>query len=380
MKRKLALVLIMFISLGVFLMCDSGKDSDKDKDDDSTDIDEIAIEITSAIVESLPQIKELTRTVTTGTIRDHEILRKLFKLECYMEGTFDFCPKGIDATTGGNSNPYKLSSSTLIGSIAHAQMYSGGLQQACDGTETDVTASNLKAAESGGDPAKFVLDYYDLLGCIPDKNMDMYQTYSVDPDKSYQATLTTRYRVPNDGDADPGQNDIFQVYVSIKDEKTPTFLAYNYAGADSMLQRTVLLVNVAEHKFAIKHIEPMSDGTIKNVIAIGVGGIDIETGEFNSGSFYTKFITNIADEEDGCVDNATGNFEADNSKCTAASVPVTWTSSDAVATYLGMSDEEKTRLSAFLASFKTEAFLTAEDAPKNTTTDVEQNMPKEILP
>lgn len=378
MKKKVILVLLLVFSFALFLMCDSGESDDKAGDGDISETD---IRLTSALIESVPQINTSTRGVVSGSIKDYQSLEKLFKLECYMDGTFDFCPAGIDPVTGGDNNPYKLTSFTLMGSIAHAEMYSGGLKAACSGTGGEVSAANFKAAQSGGDPVKFILDYYDLLSCISEKDQEstMYHTYSVDPEGTYQATLTTRYRVPYNDDADPGQNDIFQVYTSLEDDKA-TFLAYNYAGADTMLQRTVLLVNVKEHKFAIKHIEPKTDGNHDNVVAIGVGGIDIESGEFNPGYFYTKFSLGNGSFDDGCVNNATGSFEADMSKCTADSVPAAWLSSDEVAVYLGMSADEKSRLASFLAIFNSDAFLTAADAPANTTSDVEQNLPEKIEP
>ncbi len=373
MKQRLFVLLLVFLSAGFFLMCDD--ESSKDGDDD------IAIALTSALIESVPQIDTATKSVTSGNISEYATLSSLFKLECYMEGTFDFCPAGIDPVPGGDNNPYKLTSYTLIGSIAHAEMYSGGLKKSCEGTEISVSKSNFKAAQSGGDPAKYVLDYYELLSCIEKSGYEenVYHTYSVDPDASYQATLTSRYRVPYNGVSDPGQNDIFQVYTSISDGKA-TLLAYNYAGADTVLQRTVLLVNVNKHKFAVKHITPKSGGGIDGVTAIGVGGIDIESGKFNPGSYYTVFSTNSGTTEDGCVDNETGAFEADTAKCSAASIPMAWTGSDAVANYLELSADEKTRLAAFLAHFDSEVFLASSDTPVNTTTEVETNFPKQILP
>ncbi|MCP4135353.1 MAG: hypothetical protein GY754_30570 [bacterium] len=343
----------------------------------------------AAAVESLPQLRQSggkaygsKATITSGTIADYNTLSTFFKLECIMPGMDDFCPSGVDATTGGDSNPYKLTSYTLIGSIYHADMYSGGLKTSCDDTSTTITSGSFVAASSGGDPAKFLLDYYSLLTCTgQDTSEDLgsgtkYQAYSFGGG-TYQATLTTRYRNPYNGVSSPGQNDVFQVYVGVSSDE-PVFLAYNYAGADSMYQRTVLLVNLETHRFAVKHYEPGSP--VKNLVAIGVGGVNRTTGELNAGYYFAKFTDNSGTEDDGCIDNATGSFQSDDTPCTGASVPVTWSSSDTVATYLSMTDDDKTRLAAFLAKFTDQSFFASTDSPENSTTDPEQNFPQSITP
>lgn len=340
----------------------------------------------AAAVESLPQVRTAGKyraAITGGNIEDYNTLAKFFKLECFMPGMDNFCPEGVD-TSGGDMNPYKLTSYTLIGSIYHADMYSGGMKTECGGTGTAITSDSFTAAEAGGDPDKFLLDYFTLLTCVNQETWgDMgpagtvYQAYSVDGNQDYQATLTTRYRIPYNGDADPGQNDVFQVYVGVSGGE-PVFLAYNYAGADSMYQRTVLLVNTAAHKFAVKHYEPGTNGSY--LTAIGVGGVDRETGELNPGYYYTMFTNDSGTEDSGCVDNTTGDFQADTSLCTAASVPLTWSDSADVAAYLEMTPDDASRLAAFLEKFSDETPLEADDSPSNSTTDPEQNFPYSIEP
>lgn len=372
MKKQIYAALAFLLFFASFMVCD------KD-DDDKSKLKKF--NIGAAAVESLPHYRASSKSVTSGTIADHNTLSKFFKLECYMPGGDNFCPAGVDYTTGGDMNPYKLTSFTLIGSIYHADMYSGGLKISCDGTPTTITASSFVAAQAGGNPAKYIIDYYNLLSCTKqDTGGDVgsgtkYQAYSVNSAGAYQATLTTRYRVPSNGVSTPGQNDVFEVYVALSSDK-PVFMAYNYAGADTMYQRTILLVNTTTHKFAVKHFE----SNTQKLVAIGMGGVDRTTGVMNPGYYYTKFTKNTGTEDDGCIDNATGAFQTDNSKCTGAGVPTTWTTSDEVATYLGISAEEKTRLSTFLAVFNTTAFLTEADSPANSTTDVEQNFPKSINP
>lgn len=368
--KKILSILLVVCSLSLFVMCDDDDDSS-----DSTALSSFGLG--EAAIVSLP-LYTASKSVTSGTIADYSILKSFFKFECYMPGSeSNFCPAGVDYTTGGDSNPYKLTSYTLLGSIYHADMYSGGLQETCE-TPATISAGSFVAAESGGDPAKYLLDYYSLLTCLKDNsaqetNGTSYQTYSTDANGAYQATLTTRYRVPYNGVSDPGQNDIFQVYVGLTNGE-PTLLAFNYAGADTMYQRTILILNPSAHKFVVKHYE----ATEKKLVAIGVGGVDMDTGTMNSGYYYTKFTTDSGAEESGCVDNATGTFQSDNSACTTASIPVDWTSSDSVATYLELSADDKSRLAAFLTALNTSALPSADDSPANSTTDVEQNMPKTI--
>jgi hypothetical protein len=336
-------------------------------------------------VESLPQVDTgpsvKNRTlITGGNISTYNTLATFFKLECFMPDGDNFCPAGTDVSAG-MSSPYKLTSYTLIGSIYHADMYSGGLKTGCEGTAATITPASFTSADAGGDPDIFLLDYYTLLTCVEEITGSYvgtgtsYQTYSLDSGQTYQATLTTRYRNPFEGVSTPGQNDIFQVYVGLS-SGDPVFLAYNYAGADTVFQRTVLLVNLTDHKFAVKHYENATN----YLVAIGVGGIDRQSGVLNPGYYYTRFTNNGGTEDDGCVDNATGNFGTDTSSCTNASVPMGWSSSDSVSDYLGMTSEQRTHLASFLAKFTDDGPLAGTDSPSNNTSDPELYLPYTITP
>ncbi len=343
----------------------------------------------SGAVESLPQVdtgsgakkSALKATLNSGNISSYSTLATFFKLECFFPDGENFCPAGTD-TSGGMASPYKLTSYTLIGSITHADMYSGGMRTQCNGTGAVITPASFTAAQSGGAPDLFLLDYYNLLTCVEDLSGSSYtgtgtsyQAYSVDPGQTYQATLTTRYRNPFNGVYNPGQNDVFQVYVGVNNG-TPVFLAYNYAGADTVLQRTVLLVNLTDHKFAVKHYQTPTN----YLVAVGTGGVNRQTGTLNPGYYYARFTNDFGNEDDGCVDNATGNFQTDYTACDTASVPRSWATSDSVADYLGMTTEQKTHLSAFLNRFSDDTPLTAGDSPSSNATDPEINFPYSITP
>jgi hypothetical protein len=63
-----------------------------------------------------------------------------------------------------------------------------------------------------------------------------------------------------------------------------------------------------------------------------------------------------------CVNNEGGTIEVSDTPCTDVGVPTTWTSSDDIASYLGVSTQDASNAAAFLAEFGTEASLGADDA------------------
>lgn len=372
--------------------CSSSSDDDDNDNDSSVNGSNETLSFTGESVESLPQVASSSGSsssfvspplfATSGNMDDFDSLSSFFEQECFMPDGDDFCPAGTD-TSGGDSNPRKFTIMTLLGLIYHAEIYSDSIHDDCDGTTGSITAASFEANTSGGDPDKYILDYNSLLECVEQDTSvssgTTYSAYSVDASGDslgYQATLTSRYRLPYNGSADPGQTDIFQVYVSL-DDTTPTFLAFNFAGANTMYSRAVLLVNLVTHKFAAKYYSPGS-GTDQAVTAIGVGGVDRDTGVANPGYYFTKFLDNSGSEDTACIDNSDGSIQADNTNCTGNSVPTSWTSSSDVETYLGMTATEISNVSAFLDKFDTEALLTSTDAPEDATDDPELDFPKTI--
>lgn len=331
----------------------------------------------SAAIESLPQTHTQTNqsaslqaSVSSGVnITDYSKLNSFFEQECFMPDGDNYCPAGVD-TSGGDSNPKKFTSYTLLGMIYHAEMYSGGEHTTCDqGDAATINASSfLPLTDTGSDVDKFLLDYYSLLGCLyedpsNDATSKQYTAYSADANGEYQATLTTRNRVPYNGITDPGQNDIFQVYVARVDG-TPAFMALNYAGADTVFSRTILLINLVDNKFVVKHATYNGAG-YDTVVSAGVGGVDRATGVANAG-YYTVKFTDSGSELEKCVNNSTGMIDVDMTNCTTASIPATgnWTS-DGVKTYLGMTDTQATHLAAWLTTLADNTALGATDTPTN---------------
>lgn len=335
------------------------------------------MKFTQGAVQSLPQTVAATSQAAPGLFRapnpsslninDYSLLASFFEQECFMPDGDNYCPEGVD-TSGGDSNPRKFTSYTLLGLIYHAQMYSGGLHSECDqGSAATVDATSYVAlTATGSDPDKYILDYNSLLKCLyedPSSNTTStrYTAYSTDADGAYQATLTTRNREPYNGVTDPGQNDVFQVYVTLTDGK-PSLLAFNYAGADTVFSRTVLLVNLLENKFAVKFSSYNGTG-YDTVVAMGVGGVNVSTGVPNTGYYMVKF-TDAGSQLERCVNNADGVIENDMVNCTSSSIATssTW-GPTSVQTYLGLSATEVTNLAAWLAKLADANALGAADTP-----------------
>ncbi len=346
---------------------------------------------TGSSIESLPQITSESQSgtafslvgpplyVVSGNISSYNSLSSFFEQECFMPDGDDFCPAGTD-TSGGDSNPRKFTIMTLLGLIYHAEMYSGYTHTSCEGTAGSVNASSfVSATSSGSDADRFIIDYNTLLGCVKQDTTGsggtVYQAYSINS-TDYQATLTSRYRVPYAGSATPGQTDVFQVYVSLSGE-TPTFLAFNFSGANTMYSRAILLVNLTTHKFAAKYFS--AGVTNQAVTAIGVGGINRSTGVPNTGYYFTRFLDNTGSPESACVSNSDGSIQADNTNCLGNSVPINWSSSDDVKLYLGMTAADATNLTGFLTRFSSDALLVISDSPEDATDDPELFFPKTII-
>jgi hypothetical protein len=363
--------------------------------DDESSGDGLPLAFMSGVVKSLPQTDPApvaapsaspSYAASSDSIDTYSLLASFFEQECFMPGADNYCPADVD-TSGGDSNPHKFTSYTLLGLLYHAQMYSGGQRSSCDqGSEATIDATSFVALNNAsGDADKYILDYNSLLNCLyedpaSDSTSKQYQVYSYDVNGEYQATLTTRNRVPYNGVSDPGQNDVFQVYVSNDSEGTPVFLAFNYAGADTVLSRTILLVNLTDNKFAVKH-SSYNGSTYDTVVSIGIGGVDIDTGTPNTGYYMVKFTDN-GSELEKCIDNATGLIETDMTSCSSNAVPTVadWTTSSAVSDYLGMTATQMTHLSAWLTAMGNTTALGAGDTPTDSGTggDPDYNLPRTV--
>jgi len=325
--------------------------------------------ITRAALEALPQVPQVPgeeeAEVPPTSIAAYPALASFFEQECFMPGGDDFCPAGTDVT-GGTSNPRKFSPMTLLGLIYHAEMYSGGLQTSCGQEVVSVADDSFVAHTSAGaEPSRFLLDDFERLSCLEravNQDARVMRLSSVDPDGRYQVTLTTRYRVPFEGLAEPGQTDIFQVDVSYADDGVPVFLAFNFAGANTMFSRAVLLANLVDHRFVVKYRAAGDPGA--SLVSAGVGGVDRATGVPHAGHYFVAF-TEASGLLTRCVNNADGQVQPALTACTASGVPTDWEDANTVREYLGLTPSVGARVQAWLDVLASDALLPENASPTN---------------
>lgn len=320
--------------------------------------------ITRGALETLPQVPGEDSEAGLASIAAYPALASFFEQECFMPGGDDFCPAGTDVS-GGTSNPRKFTPMTLLGLIYHAELYSGGLETSCEHELAYVDEDSFVAhATDGAEPTRFLLDDFEVLSCLErgvNQDARVTRLTSADPDGRYQATLTTRYRVPFEGVAEPGQTDVFQVDVSYA-EGIPAFLAFNFAGANTMFSRAVLLANLVDHRFAVKYRAAGDPGA--SLVAMGVGGVDRATGAPHPG-FYVVAFAEATGLLTKCVDNSDGHVQPDLTACDAHGVPTNWDDARAVREYLGLTTPVSTRVQAWLDVLASDALLPTEASPAN---------------
>jgi hypothetical protein len=373
-----------------------------EKEDDETNSG-LNLAFVSEAANSLPQIKvadSSLKLMATGNINTTG-LASFFKQECFMPGSdgssySGFCPEDvreeIDAAIASGEgigegttvfSKYKLTSLTLIGLIYHAQLYSQGpgLSNDCESYEAnDLATANAPSYSGGSDPDKFIIDYGTMLHCVkkqPETEGATYSTfgYNDDADNPAIANLTTRYGLPYNGESDR-QTDIFQVYLGIdKDttaeaEPTPTFLAFNFVSAGGL--RSIILSNLVNHRFAVRYASAS-----QQIVAVGTGGVDEDTGEAITGYYMAKDITSDATY---CVNNATGDY--DDTSYTDCQTDIDFwdtISASEVSDFLGINSEDAANAANFLSFFAdTEALGAAAIPSDDYAADKADNFPSAV--
>jgi hypothetical protein len=311
---------------------------------------------------------------SAASVRDYFFVAQLFKMQCrHVDGGVNYCPPGTPLAPRGAFDHYQFTMQALIGFIYHAQMYTS-LVTDCTGVDRApkaVTAGSYAAASTaaGADPARFVLDQFSSYTCrsgeVSDGDAETRMVSAV-ADGSYQTTLHTRHEYDS-GDGLP-QTDFFQVDVSMEGG-APTFLALNFASAAPYRSRLVLLANVTTHRFALKYYVPSQPAEGSSwapahyAVAVGAGGYDLATGVPNPGHYYVDFLDEPPyGELRRCADNASGVLGSDLTACAAEGVPMEWTSSDAIRTYLAVPALHAARLAPFFSKFEDAATLGVADA------------------
>jgi hypothetical protein len=313
-----------------------------------------------------------------ANIEDSFFAKQLFQMQCRRSASegVDYCPPGTpsrDAYAGAPfGDPYQLNMQTLIGFIYHAQMYTE-LVTDCSGqglTPETVTSASYAAASSdaAADPTRFVFDQYGTYTCRSTQISDTaHETRMVSAvsDGSYQTTLHSRYKY--DSGDHRAQTDFFQVDISMN-AGAPEFLAFNFASAEPLSSRLVLLVNLINHRFAMKYYTPEQPSTggptgaapHRYAVSVGAAGYDFTTGNPNAGHYYLRFLDDPGVEE-VCVDNVGGVFEPDFTACDAEGIPASWGVS-AIQEYLGVPAATAARIGDYLAVFADTGDLAAATA------------------
>jgi hypothetical protein len=306
---------------------------------------------------------------TTAT--SNTTVSNFFKLECHNDtGTDNYCPSSV-STTGSGMDNYKLTTTTLIGLIYHAQMYAQNIysdnveytDSSCPSGSSSITVTSSSfTATTDGD--KFILDggLYNLYDCLysysREDNGTSYMAYNLTSDDTLYSMISTR---KNDlSSAGWDQTDFFQVYLTKPDGTTPTILAFNHAGmndaASDHFVRAVLLANLTNNRFAVVYKTGNSGTWLK---AAGTGGINASTGTANSGYYWVQ----TDDLGKICVDNSTG---ADATAGDCAANP--WTTG--VATFLGLTAADTTNLATFISNIEESDIATNLLSPTHITNDL----------
>ena len=347
---------------------------------------------TKGALKSLPLVRppaptssarqEVARSLSTPTSIDTDgFTAQLFKMECREAAGnqgVDYCPAGTppqtDYGTALGSDPYAFDMQSLMGFIYAAQRETW-LVTSCSAsglTPKTVTASSYFAhASTGADPTRFLFDQYATYACrssqVADPSAETVMV-SAAADGSYQTALHTRYKYAAGGET---QTDVTQVDVSMS-SGSPEFVALNFASAEPLSSRLVLLVNLTNHRFAMKYYTPQQPGNIPDqpaperfAVTAGIGGYDLTSGNPNVGEYYIHFLDDPGEFFE-CVNNVGGAFEPDFTSCDADLDHTAWTPG-AVESFLDVPAATVDRIGPYLAVFGDTADLALADSWTATT-------------
>jgi len=306
---------------------------------------------------------------------------QLFKMECREAAGnqgVDYCPAGTPPQSSYGialgSDPYAFDMQALMGFIYAAQRETW-LVTSCAGTgltpKTVSASSYFAHSSTNANPARFIFDQYTTYACrssqVSDPSAETVMV-SAAADGSYQTTLHTRYKYVAGGET---QTDLSQVDVSMN-AGTPEFVALNFASAEPLSSRLVLLVNLTNHRFAMKYYTPQQPGNIPGqpaperfAVTAGIGGYDLTSGSPNVGQYYIHFLDDPGEFAE-CVNNVGGAFEADFAACDVDLDHTSWTPS-AIQHFLGVPAATVGRIGPYLAVFGDTADLAVADSWTSTT-------------
>jgi hypothetical protein len=343
------------------------------------------IEFTKSALKSMPLVKPPAPVaaarlvsgapVTPTSIGTDWFTAQLFKMECREAAGnqgVDYCPAGTPTQsaygTALGSDPYGFDMQALTGFVYAAQRDTL-LTTSCSGhglAARTVSATDYYAAisDASAGPTRFIFDQFDTYACRSSQVADpAHETMVVSAatDGSYQTGLHTRYEYVAGGET---QTDLTQVDVTMN-AGTPEFVALNFASSMPFSSRLVLLVNLTNHRFAMKYYTPhqpsnMAEGAPERyAVVAGIAGYDLATGQPNEGHYYISFLDPPFTMAE-CVNNATGAFEADFTLCDVALDHTSW-SAIAVKGFLGVPDTTAARIGQYLHVFDGTADLAIAD-------------------
>jgi len=381
MKLKL-----IFLSLIFVLSCGGGKKGV-----------EAFNNITKATMSSNPMIKEdanfTTSSISSKNLKSTSItfenemhadhmtrIKDFFKLECHMDNV-DFCPEGL-GHKNIETDPYKLTITTLIGLVYHAIMYGNNIYggtgyKTCSSGNLSNAPLPSKVPNFGG-KENMVIGISNFFDCVSsfkfkgdeDEVNTSYATYySAASDDAY-GVIFSRYNTVSGGYS--ASSDISQVYASqVGADNNPKLIAANIASYNTMDIRAIIMANTQDNTFVVKaqsngdHESP--DGNNFNLIyAIGKAGVK-PNGDWVEGYYLLKSVLNASDDSAAkyfCIKNGVRPEVVSDENCESILEDIdNWSNIDLESYFKITNENDKERLKNFISLLKDGNFLSSNLVP-----------------
>lgn len=338
--------------------------------------------ITSAVSKAIPFISgSLTTNIAAGSISKKYLsedvakwsVEQFFKAECHDDNNIlNICPEGAELTLDN-----KFSLCTLIGLVYHSEMKMGDIYRydnssymTCERGDSAAELIDHTPVFHAPDSDKYVIDFGDLFDCVGQFNsydedypdQTTYILYSKSEDGRIFASLNSRKQHESEHWYTGIMSDIFQTYVSRDEDGKIQILGFNEVGfdekgEDDYADRSVLLANVQEHKFAVKN---------SHIVALGMGGYDFETGQWTEG-YYMARVTDGAEGFNFCIQNGDTSMIVDSSNCVDIAgffSEAGWTA-ERLYNWLDIGPEDQLNLAGFDKFFSDSSAVPLSEVPQN---------------
>lgn len=344
-----------------------------------------------AAARSLPQVVETPGALTynPGTTA-HEadafnLMAQLFRMECHdgQPDGMNFCPPGVEPTS---SNVFGQSIvAQVVGSTGKlGEIYRDGetTHQDCAGFEQGgAIPDGGTAVYSPAGSDKFILASQNTLDCVgmpeyegPTISYTAAYSKALDGERFYMV-LTSRSETP---EAEGSYSGIHQVYARMA-EGEPQVVGFQLVdhlaspGATPTAGRIILVVNVAQHRYALKQLSgDMSQQEAQGFVAIGTAGYDPDGNYYEGFSVVRSVYPGTAlPAVTFCIENGPdAGLATDTSECDAIGEPLLGASSGAwpaVSSFLDLTPEDLDALLGFGDFFDNGTELTVSDLPASLT-------------